>query len=420
MKLRIRSLVVAVLTVSVPASAQQKDIPIRRLSAPLVSTISFLVPTVRVSELPDGRVLARDNAGRQLLLFDSLLAGSKLLADADGKSGTFYSPHPTGFASPPLRFPGDTMLLIDLSAPGFLAVTPDGRLGTTISHPISADLQASNDKDGDSGAFDNLGRFIYRAYRPRRIPKYGEKQSTSSRDTIAIVRADLDRRKVDTIAHYSVSFVPGIDIALDSATGRRSASQVINPFPMGPDGWAVLSTGTVGIVRQQDYHVDWIAQDGKQSKTAKLPFDWKVITEAEKIARIDSMKRAIDSLKTARPSYGLARFTRRGADGSAIGTDTVRATFSFVALDQMPDYYPPLREGAVKADRDGNLWILPSTSASARGGLLYDVVSEKDGLHERVQLPSGCVIAGFGAKRAVFLACMGDRRWVLQRHRVER
>jgi hypothetical protein len=73
------------------------------------------------------------------------------------------------------------------------------------------------------------------------------------------------------------------------------------------------------------------------------------------------------------------------------------------------DYYPPIRVGAATADLDGNLWILPTTSAQSKNGeLVYDVLSPKKGLFERVRMPVGRSIAGFGKGGVVYLMS-GDR-----------
>jgi hypothetical protein len=74
----------------------------------------------------------------------------------------------------------------------------------------------------------------------------------------------------------------------------------------------------------------------------------------------------------------------------------------------------------VKADLDGNLWILPTTSAqSKKGELVYDVVNPKSGLIQRVRLPLGRSITGFGTGGVVFLVS-GDRTngFYLERTRV--
>src|SRR5207244_2396230 len=68
---------------------------------------------------------------------------------------------------------------------------------------------------------------------------------------------------------------------------------IISPL-RSPDEWAVLSDGTVGIVRGHDYHVDWILPDGTHGSTPKLPFDWKRLSDADKQKLIDSAKVAMD------------------------------------------------------------------------------------------------------------------------------
>lgn len=409
------------LAVATPLSvqAQNKDVPIRKLSAPVTAIARFSNSYLSVTELPDGRAMIRDNGGRRLVVLDTSLAKSTIVADNEGSNGTFFPQR--GFSSPFLQYRGDTTLLVDLVLPGFVAITPEGRVGTIMSHPVSKDLMATGQPDGMSSGFDNLGRFIYRAYIPRPIPQPGDSLHPNSRDTIAIVRADLDKRSVDTIASYGIPRTPGIIFKVDPVTGKQTVSQILNPFPMGPDGWAVLSTGTLGIVRSHDYHVDWIHSDGTKAETPKLPFDWKRLTDDDKEARIDSMKRVIDSLNLSPTpyKYGVSFFNRRSPDGKIIGVDTVRTKISFVPLNQMPDYVPPIRENAVKADRDGNMWILPATSARAQGGLLYDVVNEKAGLYQRVQLPSDCVLVGFGKKGVVFLARREEKEWVLERRRIQ-
>jgi hypothetical protein len=75
----------------------------------------------------------------------------------------------------------------------------------------------------------------------------------------------------------------------------------------------------------------------------------------------------------------------------------------------MLDYVPPIRGFSARADADNHVWILPTTTLSARGGgLLYDVVNRQGEVFERVQLPPDRVIAGFGPGGAVYLM-YGDR-----------
>jgi len=73
------------------------------------------------------------------------------------------------------------------------------------------------------------------------------------------------------------------------------------------------------------------------------------------------------------------------------------------------DYRPPIGINSTIADRDGNLWILPRVSTLSKNGeLVYDVVSSEGKLFQRVRLPVGRSIAGFGKGGVVYLQ-FGDR-----------
>jgi hypothetical protein len=72
-------------------------------------------------------------------------------------------------------------------------------------------------------------------------------------------------------------------------------------------------------------------------------------------------------------------------------------------LKDIFDFYPPIRLGSVMADLDGNLWILPTTTARSKAGeLVYDVANPNGDFH-RVRLPAGRSIAGFAKGGVVFL-----------------
>ena len=86
----------------------------------------------------------------------------------------------------------------------------------------------------------------------------------------------------------------------------------------------------------------------------------------------------------------------------------------------MADYYPPIRYGGATADEDGNLWLLPTTSAqSRRGELVYDVVNPHHINFYRVRMPVGRSIAGFGKNGVIYLRYRSGEEWRLKRTRVE-
>jgi len=72
--------------------------------------------------------------------------------------------------------------------------------------------------------------------------------------------------------------------------------------------------------------------------------------------------------------------------------------------EQLPDYKPPFSTGAVRADEDGNLWIRTNPPKPVPGGPVYDIVSPEGQLVNRLQLPSGYTIVGFGKGKIVYLS----------------
>ncbi len=74
-------------------------------------------------------------------------------------------------------------------------------------------------------------------------------------------------------------------------------------------------------------------------------------------------------------------------------------------LTDLPDYKPPIPTGgAVRADLDGNLWIRTVPVRPTPGaGPVYDVVDRKGELVDRLQVPPGYTLVGFGRGKVVYL-----------------
>jgi len=90
--------------------------------------------------------------------------------------------------------------------------------------------------------------------------------------------------------------------------------------------------------------------------------------------------------------------------------------FVMAAVSEVGDYLPPVRPGAAMADFKGNLWILPTTSDASRAGeLVYDVVNGGGKLTQRVRMPVGRSVAGFGPGGVIYLMAPESGRWVVER-----
>lgn len=72
--------------------------------------------------------------------------------------------------------------------------------------------------------------------------------------------------------------------------------------------------------------------------------------------------------------------------------------------NELPDYKPPIGPIAMRADADGNLWIRPQQMKPAPGGVIYDIVNRNGELADRIQLPPGYTLMGFGRGGVVYLS----------------
>jgi hypothetical protein len=75
---------------------------------------------------------------------------------------------------------------------------------------------------------------------------------------------------------------------------------------------------------------------------------------------------------------------------------------SVLSPNLLPDFKPPFGSNAVRSDLDGNLWIRATQTKPVRGGAVYDMVN-RTGLVDRLQVPTGYSIVGFGRGKVVFL-----------------
>jgi hypothetical protein len=64
---------------------------------------------------------------------------------------------------------------------------------------------------------------------------------------------------------------------------------------------------------------------------------------------------------------------------------------------------PPFVGTSARPDADGNLWIRTTTPGAESGNVVYDVISSDGKLVDRVDVPKGMSIVGFG-KGVVYLS----------------
>lgn len=414
----------AVASAQTGAAPRQPGVPVVNVSAPLARTTTTFGAILGVRELSDGRVLVNDAGRRQLTIFDPTLGFGTVALDSAPGSSTSYGTRPGQI----IPYLGDSTIVSRGVGESKLVLDGSGRIARAIALPDYNDGVAPFPMPFVSPqAADPKGRLYTRGGTMVR----GENGVGVTADTVLILRADLETRKVDAVGALHIAV--GKNRSDPPEDGKRVVTTIIQPVPT-EDSWAVLSDGTIAVIRGRDYHVDWVMPDGMTKSTDKLPFDWRRLTDEEKQKLADSAKVVWDSLMTVRNQRVNTPARVEGGGGSAApgggrssgGVDPSGQAGSIqrmisVPLSEIPDYYPPIHRNAAMPDLDGNVWVLTTTTAqSQHGELVYDVLNPARGLYQRVRMPLGRSIAGFGRGGVVYLQA-GDRAsgFTIERVKVE-
>ena len=403
---------------SASASSAQGTIPIGTLLPVAATTSEPLGLILGIKHLSDGRLLVNDAGGRRLVLFDPTLTRATVVADTTDKAPLNYGPNPT----PLIPYLGDSSLFLDRRALAFQLLDGQGRAVRTMALPKASDTPLIW---GGRVLADGAGRLVYRGL-PHITPVKDTGQAlmvTHPADSAPIVRADFDKRSVDTLG------IVKLPLLYESRRARRTDGTFATTIALFGlswiDDWVMTSDGAIAIVRGQDYHIDWVMPDGRRISTPRMQIDWRRIDDAEKRHLADSAANEVQTFfnerRAQQQAAGNAADKLRIVARADIATGTMQvipydATIT-APLDRIPDYQPPVRAGAVKADRDGNVWILPATSAQATtGALVYDVVNRNGQVTQRVAMPAGRSIVDFGPGGIVYLMFKdGAGAWHLER-----
>ncbi len=437
------SIALALSATHAAGAGAQQPIPIRRIGAAEATskdTVGFLYG---VRELSDGRLIANDAGARRLMLFDARLATSKVIADSVSGSPSPYGKRPAGI----IPYAGDTTLLVDVGARAFVVFDARGVVTGVMSPPRANDVGNMANPAFGAPRIDAKGRLLYRTMLPIAFkpPEAGKAfVPPVIPDSAPIVRADFDTRKADTLAWLRT---PKIKVSTTSIEGGVMMRALINPLEF-IDDWAMLPDGSIAILRGRDYHIDWVNADGSRSSSPKMPFDWRRLSDEDKAAVIDSTKKAIErqfanagtaggvgsgaggdhggGVVGAPAGHSMTILAVPGGDGGPapragpMTTSSQSTAPEVVPASELPDYMPPvLRSGTMTVDPAGNLWILPSTSAQSGSGLLYDVIDRQGVLFQRVRLPSGRALVGFGASGHVYMSYRTAAGTLIERARIE-
>jgi hypothetical protein len=417
--------------------AAQTPPAIRLINQPDASSKPLFGVVSGVRQLPNGSLLVNDIIRRQLTMLDPSFANATIVADSVSGGANSYGTRPGGL----IPYLGDSTLFIDPAGLSMFVLDPNGLIARVASVPRSQDAGAF--ANGAPGV-DAKGRIVYRGgFGAQRITAPPPRPNNGAAnqgpmfnfpdppDSAAIVRVDPVSRKLDTATFFKI---PKMKMNVTNTDGRMTVTSEQNPLPI-VDEWAVLSDGSVAIVRGRDYHVDWINADGSITATPKLPFDWQRLSDEDKVAVIDSAKAAAERMRAAMVAGGLDRALAEGGRAGAPGGDRQVMVMSFggdgggragggpgamsppqfVSPSELPDYRPPFTMGAARGDADGNLWIRTTATrpGSVAAGPIYDVVNRQGEIIDRIQVPAGRNIIGFGKGGVVYMVARDEKgSWI--------
>ena len=396
-----------------PLAAQQqmKAPPVRQLG-PITARADELLGAVSTAvPLPDGRVLVNDVLRRRVVMFDSTLKEVTVVADSTSATANAYGARGGGL----LSYHGDSALFIDPASLSMMVINAKGELAGIKAVPRANEINLLVGGPNGRPGFDAKNRMVYRGQARGRAagrnarPTVGNFVMPEQPDSAPVVRVDLATRKIDTIAMFKI---PRADIKVTQGNdGRMNIQTTINPLPT-TDDWALLSDGAIAVVRGSDFHIDWIDADGNMTSSPKILFDWVRLSDEDKEMVLDSARAAVERQRSEAGRL-MGRGDLAGAGGAFVGMmgggpggpgggGLQMPTVNMVDAKDLPDYRPPFGQQSSLGDADGNLWVRTSAAVGA-GGPIYYVISRQNEIIDRIQIPQGRIVAGFGRGGVVYL-----------------
>lgn len=387
--------------------AAQRVLPVRPLGPVThVSPADILGSVSVVRPLPGGRVLVSDVTRRQVVLLDADFNRVKTVIDSATGAGAFLSGPMSGL----IPFKSESSLVIDPRTLTMLVIDANGDVARVMAVPSVRDVPQMVGGPFGSPGYDARGRVVFRGAPSDAAPPAGGRRGSSSAvprpikaDSAPILRVELATRKREVLGYVRIPQVLGSN-TIDRTDRLAGTTLIVNPLPT-VDDWALMPDGRVAVVRGSDYHVDWLGLDGRWTSTGRIPFTWERLDDEAKQRVVDSVmaqeklreegRRKLEADALARSASSNVTSSRNpDVPAARQRFDVVQVTLLVVPANQLPDYRPPFGQGAVRADADGNLWVRTTTPTAA--GPIYDVINASGELVDRVRLPFGRVIAGFG------------------------
>jgi len=359
--------------------------PERRLTAPDAKFSHEFSAINGLRELPDGRVLVSDGIDQVVLRVD-MKAGK---ADTLGRIGQ----GPGEYKGPDALYalPNGGTLLVDLGNGRLDFLAADGKYveSTPIAQGDGPNLSIVLPR-----AVDAQGRIYYQ-------PAMGGPRGGIP-DSATVVRWDRARSRYDSVARVKLPVMH-----VQSSGGANNQRMVSRPRPYpAQDTWNVAPDGRVAIARASEYRVDWVGPGGvtRGRAVAFTPVPIRDADKREWVADQSNGLRINMENRNGQMSMAFSRGGREDADEDA----TIAAT-------EWPATKPAFNSPGVWVTPEGEAWVERSVPAgSAR---VMDVFDATGALKERIVLPVGRRVAGFGRGVVYLRAANESDLQLLERYR---
>lgn len=395
MSARTLPLILAVLGATTPGFAQQK-VALTRPDA------EFPEPFTQVSgvqELPGGRVVVSDVRDKIVQVLD-FASGRATAIGREGQGPQEYL-LPVGL----FPLPNGGALLQDMGNRRFLAIGPDGRVGTAIAPPQPSAPVGGGHQRGIvsiSGLVDargaDAGGNLY--FQGMVLPP---SQGESGPDSIPIMRWDR-ARVIDTVA-----WLPVMEAMRPRVTQTGNAMTVrIGGGLAWPSQvqWGVAADGRIALVQPDPYRVVWISGRARSLGPA-VPVQPIRVTEAEK-------KEYREQASRTRPTMVMAF---GGSGGSRPASPPPSAVSATQDEPEWPTVKPPFSgRSAVLVTPEGEVWV-ERTRKAGDPTPVYDVFDGSGQLTRQVTLRPRSRVVGFGTGAVYLVRSDEDDLQYLERYR---
>ena len=387
-----------------PPTSVATTIAVRKLG-PVVRTSAITFGGVQhLRRLSDGRLLVNDPSRRQVLMLDTALANPVVVIDSVGGKDNSYGMRTGGV----IPYRGDSTFFVDPTSSTLLLIDPAGKIVRVMSMPTGAmsylTSPGSNGYPGYSEAFGIVFRMQRPGFRyPTQMPPEGAPEIVQKyEDSVAVVGMKLSTRRGDTIVKYGTGQIRVMRISYNNVDSEDTEEL----WPTSND-WALMADGSIALLSGREYRLRWVDTTGAKTDSPRLPFTWDHNPDEEKMRIADSINASREKSYNERMAARQRQADSLKAAGLPVPPHLTRPQTkpNIVQMTDVPDYFPAYerQSNSFRADADNNVWIRPRPPRSARGGTIYDVVNRKGELVDRVELPAGRTLIGFGPGGIVYL-----------------